>query len=70
VVPVDVRGEQARELPARLLEDRGQRLELLGEDGRVDDEALVAGVDDRAGGLPDAADADDDVGVKGEDPQR
>ena len=45
VVPVAVRGEQpAGRGEAGLLEQRGQRFELLGQDGRVDHEGLGAAI--------------------------
>ena len=41
VVPVAVGGQQAADREAGLLEHRGQRLELVGEERRVDDERLA-----------------------------
>ena len=73
VVPVAVRAEQPGGLPARLGEHHRQRVELLGQDRRVDDEALggtvrVAAVDDRTRRLPEGATDDDDVGVDADGP--
>jgi hypothetical protein len=67
VIPVPMRGKQATEMPTCLLQHRGQRLKLLGQDRRVDYEGLLAGTHDGAVGLPDLAGEQDDVGVKRDD---
>ena len=61
VVVVGVRREQRADLEARLMEQRGQRVELVREVRRVDQHRLVAGTDRRAGGLPHPAGHDDGV---------
>ncbi len=67
MVPVPVRCQQATETQAGLLQQGRQRLQLLGQDRRVDHEALLAGTNDRAVGLPDPTREEDHVGVQGDD---
>ena len=64
VVPVDVRRQAADDAEVRLLRDRRQQLELVGQDRRVDAERLVARAHERAGRLPEPRRDDDDVGVQ------
>ena len=70
VVPVAVGCEQAAGGEAGLLQDGRQDLELVRVDGRVDDEALVAGADRRARRLVDARGDDEDVRMERDDAQR
>ena len=63
VVPVGVGRQQPGDGEARLLDERRQGLELGRQHGRVDHERLVAAAHDRAGGLPELAGDDDDIGV-------
>ena len=64
VVPVGVGDHQPDDAEARLVGDRGQDLELVGQHRRVDAERLLAGAHERAGRLPEARRDDHDVGVK------
>ena len=64
VIPVGVRGQQPDDVEAGLLGERRQQLELVRQDRRVDAERLVAGANQRAGGLEDPGGGYDDVGVE------
>jgi hypothetical protein len=68
VVPVGVRDERAHDGEPSLLGDRGEDLQLVGEDGRVDDERLVARAHQRARGAVRPGDGDDDVRVQADGP--
>ena len=59
-----MRGEQADDGEAGLVGQRGQELELVRQDRRVDAERLAAGADEGAGGLVDPGGGDDDVCVE------
>jgi hypothetical protein len=67
VVEVAVGREQAGQAPAHLRQELADPVELLLEDRRVDDERLVARVQQRARGLPLDARGHDDVPVQGQD---
>jgi hypothetical protein len=68
MVVVGVRREQRRDREPGLVEQGGQRVQLVREVRRIDEHRLVACTNRRGSGLPDPAGDDDGVPVDADGP--